>query len=382
LCLRHPTTSGRAIRRFTSRSVTRRKSGSAWVNFSLIDSLKRTANPTSNESEHQFGPEASKTACSVNRRFDRDRRCRFAVPSFQPDWLAPVILVPAWCWLFPGLTLALFGCRGNHKRLFVAVMAMWGVFAFLFVEEARSLLRTEAMSTAEWQTVRESGHGLRVVSLNCNVGQTRSAEEVADWQPDIVLLQESPGAEQLNTLTTSLFGDAGDSLHGGDVSILTRGKIRSKFADPESHFVHAEIQLPTSALVDVVSVRLAPPVARIDFWMPGFWIDHRNKRIEHREQISELMRYVQCIPESHHVIVGGDFNAPPTDDALAAFRQRLSDSFLTAGHGWGATGTNEYALFRVDQIWVSDGLQPASVTAHKTQHSDHRMVVCDLKLHQ
>jgi endonuclease/exonuclease/phosphatase (EEP) superfamily protein YafD len=82
------------------------------------------------------------------------------------------------------------------------------------------------------------------------------------------------------------------------------------------------------------------------------------------------------------VIVGGDFNAPPTDDALAAFRQRLSDSFLTAGHGWGATGTNEYALFRVDQIWVSDGLQPASVTAHKTQHSDHRMVVCDLKLHQ
>ena len=301
---------------------------------------------------------------------------------FQPDWLAPVILVPAWCWLILGLMLALLGFRREHKRLFVAALAMWGVFAFLFVEETRSLLRTEVMSTTEWQAVRESGHGLRVVSLNCNVGQTRSVEEVADWQPDIVLLQESPGSEQLNRLRAALFGENGDSLHGGDVSILTRGKIRPKFADPKSHFVHAEVQSPNGALIDVVSVRLAPPVSRFDFWMPGFWIDHRNKRIEHREQIVELMRHVRSIPESHHLIVGGDFNAPPADDSLAELRQRLSDSFQTSGRGWGATGTNEYPLFRADQIWVSDSLQPASVTAHKTQHSDHRMVVCDLKIHQ
>jgi vancomycin resistance protein VanJ len=301
---------------------------------------------------------------------------------FQPDWLAPVILVPAWCWLILGLMLALLGFRREHKRLFVAALAMWGVFAFLFVEETRSLLRTEVMSTAEWQAVRESGHGLRVVSLNCNVGRTRSAEEVVAWQPDIVLLQESPGSEQLNRLTTTVFGEDGDSLHGGDVSISTRGVIRPKFADPKSHFVHAEVQLPTGVVVDVLSVRLAPPIPRLDFWMPGFWIAHRNKRIEHREQIAELMRHVQSIPESHHLIVGCDFNAPPADDALAELRQRLSDSFLAAGRGWGATGTNEYPLFRVDQIWVSNSLQPASVVAQKTQHSDHRMVVCDSKLHQ
>jgi len=301
---------------------------------------------------------------------------------FQPDWLAAVILVPAWFWLFPGLSLALHGFRRKHKRVFVAALVMWGVFALLFVEEARSLVRTPIMSTTEWQAVRESGHGLRVVSLNCNVGRSRSVEEVSAWQPDIVVLQESPGSEQLNVLVKSLFGEGGDSLHGGDVSILTRGKITTKFANPKSHFVHAEIQLPTGELVDVLSVRLAPPVPRLDFWMSGFWTDHRHKRVEHREQIAELMRHVHGIPASHHVIVGGDFNAPPTDDSLAALRQRLSDSFLTAGRGWGPTGTNEYPLFRVDQIWVSDRLQPVSVMAHKTQHSDHRMVVCDLMLHQ
>lgn len=258
---------------------------------------------------------------------------------------------------------------------------MWGIFAFLFVEEARSLFRTEVMSTADWQTVRESGDGLRVVSLNCNVGQTRSVEEVSAWQPDIVVLQESPGSEQLDVLAKSLFG-SGDALHGGDVSILTRGRITTKFADPKSHFVHAEIRLPTGILVDVLSVRLAPPVPRLDFWMPGFWIDHRNKRIEHREQITELMRHIQSVPDSHHLIVGGDFNAPPRDDALASLRSRLSDTFLIAGSGWGATGTNDYPLFRVDQVWVSNSLRPVSVTAKKTQNSDHRLVVCDLMLRQ
>lgn len=301
---------------------------------------------------------------------------------FQSDWLAPVILIPAWCWLVPGLMLALLGFRRDHKRLFAAALALWAVFTFLFVEEARSLIRSEVMSTAEWQAVRESGDGLRVVSLNCDVGQTRSVEEVAAWQADVVLLQESPSAELLNRLTTSLFGEDGKSLHGGDVSILAAGKISAKFSDPKSHFVHAEIHLSNGSLADVVSVRLAPPVSRMDFWMPGFWIDHRNKRIEHREQIAELMRHVQKIPASHHVIIGGDFNAPPADDSLAELRQRLSDSFLAAGRGWGATGTNEYPLFRVDQVWVSSNFQAVSVTAHKTQHSDHRMVVCDMMLGQ
>jgi len=51
---------------------------------------------------------------------------------------------------------------------------------------------------------------------------------------------------------------------------------------------------------------------------------------------------------------------------------------LLAGIGWGSTGTNHYPLFRVDQIWVSRHFRAESVTAQKTIHSDHRMVLCDL----
>ena len=296
----------------------------------------------------------------------------------QPDWMAPVILVPAWCWLIPGLFLAACGFRRRHRRWLIVALILWSGFTLLFVDEARSLTRIQNMSTTEWQTVRKSGRGIRVVSLNCNVGQFRSAREITVWQPDIVLLQESPRSEQLEQLAAELFGTDGTFLHGGDVSILARGELRPQFSNPASHFVHAEVALPTGVIVDVISVRLAPPVPRLDFWMPGFWIKHRNRRLMHRDQILEIMQHIRDLPTTGNLIIGGDFNSPANDAALAALRPRLSDTFRNAGRGWGATGTNEYPLFRVDQIWTSDSLQAESVTVRKTLHSDHRMVVCDL----
>jgi hypothetical protein len=34
--------------------------------------------------------------------------------------------------------------------------------------------------------------------------------------------------------------------------------------------------------------------------MPGFWIGHREKRIEHRGQILDIMEHVRAIPTSRH----------------------------------------------------------------------------------
>ncbi|MBI1311231.1 hypothetical protein GC176_07980 [bacterium] len=219
---------------------------------------------------------------------------------------------------------------------------------------------------------------IRVVSLNCNVGQSRCVKEVAIWKPDIVLLQESPGPEQLEEVSHSLFSGGGCLVFGGDVAILTAGTVCSRPPQTEPHFVEARIELPNGASVDVISTRLAPPVFRLDFWTPGFWVEHRDRRIQHRDQVRAILRRLSRLPATERVIVGGDFNAPPDDGALRPLSERLVDSFRLAGHSWGNTGTNEYPLFRVDQIWVSDGLTPESSIAVRTQYSDHRLVVCDL----
>jgi hypothetical protein len=296
----------------------------------------------------------------------------------QPDILAAVILVPAWCWLVPGLALLMLGYGRGGGQACIAVLFLWIVFAVIFVEESRSLLRADKEPTAHWCEMREEGRGVRVVSLNCYTGQANSVREVAAWDPDIVLLQESPDGEQVGRLAQELFGDRGVYLYGGDTSILAAGEIEPKTPRRASHFVHAQVQLPTGFTADVISLRLAPPVFRMDFWRPGFWIDHRDKRRQHRRQIGELASHLGSVPVSSQLIVGGDFNSPPSDDALAALRPRLVDAFRQAGRGWGGTGTNAYPLFRVDQIWISNHLQASSVTARETVHSDHKMVVCDL----
>ena len=298
----------------------------------------------------------------------------------QLDWLAPVTLVPAWFWLVFAFAATARGMSQRHKLWSIAVVSLWVVYTALLVEESRSLVRSRSRPTAEWRAARDRGHGIRVVSLNCAAADRRAAEEVATWKPDIVLFQESPSRQNLENLARELFGADGEFLWGGDTSILARGHIEPGGVDGTSHFVHANIELPTGMKADVISLRLSPPVFRLDFWMPGFWRDHRDKRIKHRQQILDVMQRIQSIPQPAPLIVGGDFNALPNDAALAPLRPRLFDTFRKAGHGWGNTGTNSCPLFRVDQIWASRQFRAESVTAQKTIHSDHRMVVCDLLL--
>jgi hypothetical protein len=205
---------------------------------------------------------------------------------------------------------------------------------------------------------------------------------VAAYEPDIILLQESPSRENLESLTRDFFGAEGVVVSGGDTSILTVGRIEPRHVDNSSHFVHAVVELPTGFKANVISVRLSPPVFRLDFWRPGFWRDHHDLRIRHRREIEEVMEVVRGGPESATFIVGGDYNAPPNDGSLAALRGRLFDTFRQAGRGWGNTGTNRFPLFRVDQVWATGNLRAESVVARKTIHSDHRMVICDLMLRE
>ncbi len=298
----------------------------------------------------------------------------------QPDYLIPVTLVPAWFWLLPGLALAVRGMSRRYKLWSLGVVALWAAYTAVMVEEARSLVRIKRWPTAEWNLARDRGRGIRVVSLNCAAADRHAAAEVVKWAPDIVLLQESPSREHLERLARELYGSDGAFLWGGDTSILARGRIQAAHPDRAPHFAHATVELPTGMAVDVLSVRLSPPVFRLDFWMPSFWADHRDKRIKHCRQILDVHQRIQTLPRSSAIVVGGDFNAPPDDASLVPLQERLFDTFREAGHGWGNTGTNNFPFFRVDQIWASRQFRAESVTAQKTNHSDHRMVVGDLIL--
>lgn len=296
--------------------------------------------------------------------------------ALRPDGLAAVTLWPPWIWLLPGLLPVLIGAVKPRLRFTGVVGAAWGLFLLGFGEEPRSLVRP----VTDLGRPRPEGV-LRVVSLNCAGGSAEAAGEVAELRPDIVLLQETPGAKDVHRLADRLYSARASYIAGLDASILLGGEIvERRGSQPVSTFVHGRAQLSRGAMVEVISLRLVPPTIRMDLLSPGCWREHTENRRARLAQVDEMLESAAHVPADAPLIVGGDFNAPTGDAAYRLLSPRLQDAFRSGGRGWGNTILNDIPVSRIDQVWISAHFRPVAVTALRTRHSDHRMVVCDLQL--
>jgi hypothetical protein len=221
---------------------------------------------------------------------------------------------------------------------------------------------------------------VRVVSLNCAAGTEKAALEVADYQPDIVLFQETPLRPIMQRIAPKILGPEAENLSGSDVTIVTRGKLTpiTPGNAQSAPFGHARIELSSGVVVEVFSIRLHPYGIRADLWSPDCWREQRENREHQREQFKWLAREVDQVPANVPVILGGDFNLPAGDKLFQLLPSRIRDSFVVAGRGWGDSLDNGFPFIRIDQIWCDQHFQPVSTEAHRTVNSDHRMVVCDL----
>lgn len=296
---------------------------------------------------------------------------------WQPDPLAGLILVPAWSWLLPGLLLTVRGGWRQRFRVWGPVAGLWLLFTLGCLEEPDSLIRGLAWQSG-WRRSVPADDRIRVVSLNCNI--SASAADVLPLRPDIVLLQESPQRQVLESLARQLYGERGSVLWTPDCSILADGPILPRHADPASHFVHGTVLRPDGRRIEVICLRLSAPVPRIDLWTLDWWRAQFEKRREHQQQLQDVARVIAAAPQDVPLVMGGDFNLPARDAALRELPRAVRDSFRLAGHGWGQTALNDTPLWRVDQLWVNRLAQPIRVRAQRTSKSDHRLVIADVRL--
>ena len=293
---------------------------------------------------------------------------------FRFDCCTAVTVYPPWCWLVVGWLLALPAMMRGIPRTATICCALWLVFGLIFYDSPISLLRT-------FRTASDSKRTLRVVTLNCKSKAT-AAKEVVYFEPDIVLMQESPGPQQVKELAEELFGEDGSVLWSPDTSIVARGELSPKNAknSRSSPFVSASLQLPGSEkTLQVICLRLRPCPVRFDLWSPRCWSVYNENRRERREQMKRVAKEVEAFA-GRATICGGDFNAPPGDAVFRLLKPRMADTFPAAGRGWGRTFINEFPVIRIDQVWISKHFEVVNVFAKSTEHSDHRMVVCDLIL--
>ncbi|HVL39224.1 MAG TPA: endonuclease/exonuclease/phosphatase family protein [Fimbriimonadaceae bacterium] len=296
----------------------------------------------------------------------------FPLYLLRPDWAAAFTLLPALAWFVFGLILALPGVR---SRVSWVALAGWLMFGIVYVEGFRSGLRLGyRISDRE----RAPGTHLRVVSLNCAGGLREAAAEVSAYAPDIVLFQETPSKMDLQDLARSMFQGKRGVAFGPDGSIVVRGELEPiDLPRQASNFVMAFLKVDGRE-IQLVSLRLMPPVGRVDLWNPECWRAQTENRLARREELKEILRFVR----SHRrrgaqLVMGGDFNAVAGDPAIAPMNF-LRDSFDEAGRGWPDTAVNDYPFARIDRIYVSEGLTVLASSVQRTQHSDHRMLVVDL----
>jgi endonuclease/exonuclease/phosphatase (EEP) superfamily protein YafD len=304
-----------------------------------------------------------------------------AAYAIRPDALAAATVFPIWAWLVPGGLLAGIGYSWETRRFAFVVLAAWLLTLAVFADAPLALLRFDTAITPGSPAGKERGRVLRVISLNCGGGNIRAVEELAAYQPDLLVLQESPGRTQLEEAAKKLFGDEAAVVWSADASIVARGKLA---AQPMSsglagNAVRARWVLDKQTELDVVSLRLEPALVRADLWSPDCWQAQTANRRKRLAQLQAIVQEIERRRSQTPLLIGGDFNAPPGDAVFRLLKPLCRDAFAAAGRGWGNTITNDFPFLRIDQIWLGDELTPVDVVAVKTKNSDHRAVVCDLR---
>lgn len=300
----------------------------------------------------------------------------------QWDGAAAVTIVPPWLWAVPAGLLVLTGWSPPNRRFALIVMGGWLLFLALSTEEPRSLVRGWCSASSEDPADGKHGCRIRIVSLNCAGSQIAAARETKAYHADVVLLQESPRREEVENLARELFSEHPGCLPGLDTSIIVRGTIHPAVRSERRHlfFTEARVRLFNGEELEVFCVRLSTPAVRIDFWKRGCWQEQQAIRLERKQQLREILQRVRALPAGCPVLIGGDFNAPHGDATFRLMPANFHDAFGGAGIGWCNTIINEMPFSRIDQIWIDQHFEALSLAARRTQHSDHRMVICDVRL--
>jgi len=293
---------------------------------------------------------------------------------FRPGPLALITEYPAWTWpVLAGLSCVVVVLA--NWRAALVILGMSALFFLAISEEPWSLARG---LVPPGSGVGQPGH-LRVVSANCAGGDAKAAEEALALSPDILLLPESPSRADTARLCKKLYGNNGGYVWNYDCAIVADGKVQEvPFGKHSSFFTAARVTTRDGQVIGVVCIHLVVPPYHYNPFSRVSWISQAQHRRNQLEQMRVVREFIDQIPPSIPLLVGGDFIAAAGDPVYRPLSPRLRDTFRSAGVGWGDTLINAMPIHRIDQVWVSDAFKPMRVEAVKSIHSDHRMVECDV----
>jgi endonuclease/exonuclease/phosphatase (EEP) superfamily protein YafD len=223
---------------------------------------------------------------------------------------------------------------------------------------------------------------IRILTINtANDKYGDASDDIAAWDPDIILLQQtSPASAQ--RIAGKVYGGKGEIRINGFTSVITRWKIQREDRNPLIRSQQLAIVRPDGAQFEVVNIHLETATTDLRLWNPSAWKAHTQNRQLRRQQITMALQILDQASGFPAVptIFGGDFNAPATDVVHQQLNRDFVDAFSEAGTGWGNTFHRRLPILRIDHIYTTRHLTAVRCRAVETRHSDHRFVVADFLL--
>ncbi len=284
------------------------------------------------------------------------------------DW-GLISFMPPLVFLGLNFGLLLFAAVLRHKLWLISVAATLAMFFFgsgFVVPGAPNL----------------SSPDFRVVTLNV-LGGAAEVKELAkyikDNSIDAVFLQES----QL------VHGDYSDQLlkllpewsavSESETAVVSRlpieefKKIRTKWVYPR-HIISVKVQTPHGPL-RLVCTHLTIPVFRGN---PTQILERLSD--QHDNRLNALNLGLKEVSNYNYpVIYAGDFNTPPLHGIYGKISEKMTNTFVQSGAGWGFTFRKDIPLTRIDHIWVTKGLESTSTKVISGFGSDHMGLVSELR---
>jgi endonuclease/exonuclease/phosphatase (EEP) superfamily protein YafD len=304
--------------------------------------------------------------------------------SRQPDSFAAFTVLPIWVWGGIGLGLSTVAFYFLRASLSLVITAVWAVTLLVGADEARVLANFGKPAPQAGPAAPYDGIPvMRVMTINCALFKMGDpSQEIAAWDPDIVLLQDVH-PHQVQKVAQILYGGHGDyraqySGKGG-VGIATRWKILREVRNPGMRSQQVTIETPDGGSLEIVNVHLVTAATDLAFWHRHAWREHRLNRAMRMKEIStarQVLEQTTNFPNSP-TLFGGDFNAGATDVVHRQMNSDFVDAFSVAGTGWGNTYQRRFPILRIDHLYATRHLTPVRCRAATTRKSDHRMVIAD-----
>lgn len=280
---------------------------------------------------------------------------------FVPD-LAGIALVwesaLLWSWLLlPLLLIGLLVARTPGAIVgFVAPTLVWTLMfggSLMPLGDTRASVATDDSLTVASQNLGSNGDPAAI------------AATVAASGADLIALQELSGDDR-DRVESTLAAEYPHSVITGTVGLWSRypivDSIGLKLGLAWHRAINAVVETP-SGLVSIYVVHAGS--AR-----PGAHQDRDTMLAQLADEVGKNTR--------DKVIVMGDFNAAPSDRALAALQSEVSEPNQSEG-GFGLTWPADTPLLRLDHVFAR-GLRPIRNGVLEPSGSDHRGVVTSFDL--